>query len=364
MRYEQTTTMQSLTREQQQLKQQQNYDIHAPPPPRDDELSFMGEDVDDKYENILPIPTEFPLKTKLLAELVGTYILVLIGCGGACVSRYGKIGNENLPSFGLNHNNTAVMWTIGAMLGIYSAAGISGGHLNPAITLAFCLVRPRAFSPFKGVPYIMAQIFGATLAAGTLLVLFHPAILDLENRHFESIPSKCLTTTVDSGVKMFVFGVKSHIQTCQQYDELQLRSVSPFARFWSQLPDDYNVSNAIHATGIEAFGTGFVVFIIFNVTSSLYPVPSAAVPPVVAASLGSMMYLLGPLTGDHLNPANEIGRRLAGMLWLAWEHRRLTFRELQPILRVIWYDVTPYIVGPLIGGPVGALLADAMQPVY
>jgi glycerol uptake facilitator protein len=356
-------TMQTLTREKQQLKQQQHqsHSIHESPPPHDDELSFLGENSNND-QNLLPIATEVPLKTILLAELIGTYILVLIGCGGACVSWYGNNHDYNLPSFG--SNNTAVMWTIGAALGIYSAAGISGGHLNPAITLAFCLVRPRAFSSFKVVPYIMAQIVGATLAAGTLMILFHHAILDQEKRHFENIPSKCLTTAVDGGIKVFVFGVKSHIPTCQRYDEIQLRTMSPFAGFWSQLPDDYNVSSAMHATWIEAFGTGFVVFIIFSVTSALYPVPSPAVPPVVAVALGSMMYLLGPLTGDRLNPANEIGRRVAGMLWFAWTHRQLTFQELQPFFRMMWYDVTPYLVGPLIGGPVGAWLAEAMQPVY
>jgi glycerol uptake facilitator protein len=353
--------MQSLVKEQQQLKHKKPNDyIHASPAPCDDELSFLGEDVDDHDQNVLPIIMEVPLQTKLLAELVGTYILVLMGCGGACVSRY---ANDN-PSLGGNNNNTAVMWTIGAMLGVYSAAGISGGHLNPAITLAFYLVRPKAFSPFNVLPYIMAQIVGATLAACTVMVLFHQVILDLEKNHFDSIPSKCLMTTVESGVKMFVFGEKSHIASCQLYDELQLQTMSPFAGFWSKLPDNYNVSSAMHAMCVEAFGTGFVVFIIFSVTSSLYPVPSPAVPPVVAIALGSIMYLLGPLTGDHLNPANEIGRRVAGMLWLALGHRRLTLRELQPFLRLMWYDVTPYIVGPLIGGPVGALLAEAIQPVY
>ena len=57
------------------------------------------------------------------------------------------------------------------------------------------------------------------------------------------------------------------------------------------------VSDEYHAYFIEAFGTGFVVFIIFMVTSSKYTIPDTLVPPIVAIALGSMVAILRPLTG-------------------------------------------------------------------
>jgi glycerol uptake facilitator-like aquaporin len=57
------------------------------------------------------------------------------------------------------------------------------------------------------------------------------------------------------------------------------------------------VADAYHACFIEAFGTAFIVFIIFFVTSPLYTIPGAAVPPIAAIAIGAMVAILGPLTG-------------------------------------------------------------------
>ena len=57
------------------------------------------------------------------------------------------------------------------------------------------------------------------------------------------------------------------------------------------------MANQYHAFFIEAFGTALLVFVIFMVTSPVYPIPGAAVPPVVALVVGAMAAILGPLTG-------------------------------------------------------------------
>lgn len=262
-----------------------------------------------------------------------------------------------------------LLWTIGATLGIYSAASISGGHLNPAVTLAFALVRPSAFPLRKVLPYWGAQTVGALLAGLTNLLLFHQAIVDWEQKHLPNnvIPSKC---KVDGH---FVFGAKStQIRGCKVYDDLQLQGMSAFAGCWNVTDDDSRhriaVSNEFHAIFIEAFGTAFVVFIIFSVTSPFYPIPGPAVPPVVALSLGAMLYLLGPLTGHHMNPASDIGRRLSGTLWLLVRQgvdvNSDLAQKLGRILQLMWMDCRAYLVGPMIGGPIGAWIADAIQPMY
>ncbi|KAL3921554.1 MAG: hypothetical protein SGILL_002689 [Bacillariaceae sp.] len=350
MRYEQKKTVNSLAREQYL-----NNRHHPSPPAQDDELSFM-DDTDHQPQELC---AEVSLRRQMLSEVVGTYILVLMGGGAAFVSMYGGIsgGKEQ----GSIVTATPFMWTVGAMLGIYSAASISGGHLNPAITLAFCIVRPSAFSPAKVLPYWTAQLVGATLASLTLVALFHQGIVDWENRNLGAIPSKC-QTTMDSGSSLFVFGAKTHVKGCKVYDQLQLQGMSAFASLWSQL-ETSDSANVWHAIFVEAFGTAFVVFVIFSVTSSSYPIPGPAVPPVVALALGATTYLLSPFSGDHLNPANEVGRRLVGTLWLVWG-RGLNLNTLYSFWLMMWGNALPYVVGPMLGGPLGAWVAEAIQPVY
>lgn len=68
-------------------------------------------------------------------------------------------------------------------MAIYISASISGGHLNPAVTLAFALVRRDDF-PFRNVlPYWMAQLLGGIMAGAINLFLFHKAIARFEKKH-------------------------------------------------------------------------------------------------------------------------------------------------------------------------------------
>lgn len=76
-----------------------------------------------------------------------------------------------------------VAWAVGATLAIFCTAAISGGHINPAVTLSFALVRRDDF-PFKHVlPYWLAQLVGAMLAGAVNLMIFHVAIHRFEKKH-------------------------------------------------------------------------------------------------------------------------------------------------------------------------------------
>ena len=95
---------------------------------------------------------------KYLAELIGTFSLVLIGCGSAVIAG-GNIGYLGISfAFGL---------TLLAM--VYAIGGISGCHINPAVTIAM-LVAGKIKSK-DAVAYIIVQCFGALIAAGVLLVI-------------------------------------------------------------------------------------------------------------------------------------------------------------------------------------------------
>ncbi|CAI0446197.1 unnamed protein product [Linum tenue] len=98
---------------------------------------------------------------QILAEVVGTYILVFIGCASALTDRVEKVGIVGI----------AMVWGFVLMAAIYAVGHISGAHFNPAVTLALAAIRRTRW---KQVPmYVVAQLVGATLGSLTLKVLFH-----------------------------------------------------------------------------------------------------------------------------------------------------------------------------------------------
>lgn len=105
-----------------------------------------------------------------------------------------------------------------------------------------------------------------------------------------------------------------------------------------------DVSGSFHAFFIEFFGTAFLCFIIFASTHTKNPLPSAAVAPTVGMAIGVIVMMLGALTGAGINPARDLGPRLITLM-AGWGTAAMT-------------DSVVYIVGPLVGGPVGAFLAD------
>lgn len=99
------------------------------------------------------------LATRSMAELVGTALLVGFGCGSiVAAANAGGVAQWVL----------AVAWFLAVLIPILAFAGISGAHLNPAVTLM--LVGARRFPPQEAPPYIAAQVAGAFLGAGTVLL--------------------------------------------------------------------------------------------------------------------------------------------------------------------------------------------------
>ncbi|XP_052203569.1 nodulin-26-like [Diospyros lotus] len=103
-------------------------------------------------------PTAFQ---KILAEVMGTYVLIFAGCGAALVDRVTRLTIVGI----------AMVWGLALMAVIYAVGHISGAHLNPAVTIAFAASKRL---PLTQVPmYVLAQLLGATLACLTLRVLFN-----------------------------------------------------------------------------------------------------------------------------------------------------------------------------------------------
>jgi aquaporin Z len=99
---------------------------------------------------------------RYLAEFLGTFILVLAGCGAIAVN---SLTGGEPPFLGI-----AIIWGLIVMAVIFTIGDVSGAHINPAVTIAFWVA--RRFSTLDVVPYILAQCLGATAAAGMLWYLF------------------------------------------------------------------------------------------------------------------------------------------------------------------------------------------------
>ena len=252
------------------------------------------------------------------AELIGTFLLVLFGTGAvaAAVLTGAQVGLWQV----------AVVWGFGVTLAIYATASVSGAHLNPAVTLSMAIFRPNDFPRERVLSYWLAQLAGAVLAGLVVLAAFGPFI-----DRFEA----------DTGVERGDEGSEASAMIFGEYfpnpamfgtDEAARDLVSPLL-----------------AAGVEALGTGILVFMIFALVDRRNgAAPGALAPFFIGFTIAVLISLFAPITQAGWNPARDFGPRIvafaAGWGDVAIPGPRNGF----------WV----YIVGPLIGGPVGAAVYD------
>jgi len=134
---------------------------------------------------------------RLIAEVVGTFLLVLVGAGGGVV---------DAVSGGAIERSAAVVAPALMVLALIFATGaVSGAHLNPVVTIAFVL---RREFPWRRVPlYVVSQVVGAILACLLLWAMFGrvghlgatepgPHISDLQAMLMEAVLTFGLVTTI------------------------------------------------------------------------------------------------------------------------------------------------------------------------
>ena len=105
---------------------------------------------------------EYGLGRKLLAEFLGTFLLVFGGCGAAVIS-------AGFPHLGIGFLGVALAFGLTVLTGVYAFGPISGGHFNPAVSLG--LATAGRLSWLHLGPYIIVQVLGATAAAGVLYLV-------------------------------------------------------------------------------------------------------------------------------------------------------------------------------------------------
>ncbi|CEL53542.1 putative membrane protein YFL054C OS=Saccharomyces cerevisiae (strain ATCC 204508 / S288c) GN=YFL054C PE=1 SV=1 [Rhizoctonia solani AG-1 IB] len=212
------------------------------------------------HETVEPAePHVSPLRSairELSAEFIGTMIFMIIGLGVNCQSTLTSSSQVSSTPKG-NYVTVSLAWGTGLALGAWVSSGISGGHLNPIITLVQAIF--RGFS-WKKVPgYMLAQVLGACVGAGLVYANYYMAI-----------------NIYEGGV-----GVKTVPGTA-----------SLFATF-------------------PALGTFLLVFVVLAVTDKRNgEVPGFIVPLALFMVLLSASTSVGSQTGFALNPARDLGPRL------------------------------------------------------
>jgi aquaporin Z len=99
---------------------------------------------------------------KLFAEFLGTFWLVLGGCGSAVLA-------GAFPSFGIGFAGVSLAFGLTVLTGAYALGPISGGHFNPAVSIG--LWAGGRFPGSQVFPYVLAQVVGAIVAAGVLYLI-------------------------------------------------------------------------------------------------------------------------------------------------------------------------------------------------
>jgi aquaporin Z len=202
---------------------------------------------------------------KYAAELIGTFVLVFIGCGSAVIA------GKHIGFLGI-----AFAFGLAVLAMAYAIGGISGCHINPAITVG--MLAAGKIKAKTAVLYIVAQCIGATLASAVLLAV-------AKGR---------------SGYELAVNGLGQN-------------------GFGVHSPDGYSLAACFVA---EVVLTAIFLFVIFGATSREASAGFAGLGIGLALVF---IHIVGiPITGTSVNPARSLGPALIvggealKQVWLFW----------------------------------------------
>ncbi len=111
------------------------------------------------------------LTGELIGEIFGTFVLILLGDG--VVANVGLAPRLAGPAY--NWNTITIGWAFAVIVAVYISGGVSGAHLNPAVTIA--LAAKRGFPWGKVGPYIVAQFIGAFLGAAAVFFVYRDGLV-------------------------------------------------------------------------------------------------------------------------------------------------------------------------------------------
>jgi glycerol uptake facilitator protein len=238
---------------------------------------------------------------EMAAEFAGTMILILFGVAVVAQVVAGGLGG---------HDSIAWGWGFGVTLGIYVAGRISGGHLNPAVTIALAVF--KGFEWRKVGPYALAQFLGAFVAALIVRWNYSEVLSKLDPGH--TVKSQGIFSTLPGNGTLPVGD-------------------------WGALRD-------------QIIGTAILLFLVVAITDLRNTSPAANLAPVV---IGLLIVGIGMAWGTDagyaINPARDFGPRLAS--YLTGFHHAFQDQYGDPYF---WIP----IVGPIVGGIIGVALYELL----
>ncbi|KAK4271994.1 hypothetical protein QN277_020605 [Acacia crassicarpa] len=200
---------------------------------------------------------------QVLAEIIGTYLLVFVGSGSAALNAYDE---QKVSKLGASLAGGFIVIVM-----IYAIGHISGAHMNPAVSLAFAAVK---HFPWKQVPlYVAAQLVGAISASFTLRL-----ILD---------PIKQLGTTSPSG---------------SDAQALAMEIVATFTMMFIASAVSTDAKAVGELAGVAVGSSVFIASILAGPISGGSMNPARTLGPAIASGSykGLWVYLVGPITGALL----------------------------------------------------------------
>lgn len=206
------------------------------------------------------------LTKRSIAELIGTFWLVLGGCGSAVLA-------AGIPELGLGYLGVAFAFGLTVVTMAYAIGHISGCHLNPAVSIG--LAAGGRFKAAELPHYIIAQVIGAVLAA-------------------------LLIRTIASGMEGYAGSLASN-------------------GFGAHSPHGYSLTAALIT---EITMTAMFLFIIMGATDKR--APAALAPLAIGFTLALIHMISIPVTNTSVNPARSTGPALIeggialDQLWLFW----------------------------------------------
>lgn len=248
------------------------------------------------------------LTAELIGEVFGTFILILLGDG--VVANVGLAPRLAAPAY--NWNTITIGWAFAVVVAVYVSAGVSGAHLNPAVTIA--LAAKRGFPWAKVLPYAIAQIVGAFLGALGVYLVYREGLVAA------GTPNVWCTGPGS------VFG----------------------SAFWGgaggTAAGGYTLMNAVIA---EIFGTAVLLWgVLASGDSRNTGLMHNTGPLLVGFTVLAVGLSLGGPSGYAINPARDFGPRLFGLLV-----------GTTGLFDGLYWLVAP-IIAPIIGGLLGIFTYD------
>ncbi|KAJ3608804.1 hypothetical protein NHX12_023334 [Muraenolepis orangiensis] len=204
------------------------------------------------------------LLRECMAECLGVYVMILFGCGS--VAQVVTTGERKGQYLSIN-----LGFALGTSFGVFVSRGVSGAHLNPAVSLSLCVLGRHPWTKFPF--YLVSQVLGAFLAAATVSLQYHEAI------------------------RSFGGG------------ELQVTGATATAGIFATYPADY--LSLWGGVADQVIGTAALLVCVLALGDSRNsPAPAGLEPVLVGAAVLVIGVSMGSNSGYAINPARDIGPRL------------------------------------------------------